>query len=109
MKAKHLIIIGIIVLILIPAVSGAWAIKNPLKWKTIGELINAVIDFIFYLAIAVAPVMIIIGGFMFVTAAGNKEQVTKAKKLMLYALIGLAIVYLSRMILGAIQSLLQVE
>jgi len=110
MKARHFIIIGILLLILVPAVTGAWEIKNPLKdMETIGDLINAVIDLVFWIAVTVAPIMIIIGGFMFITSAGNREKVTKAKKLMLYALIGLAITFLSRMIIDALQRLLHVE
>jgi len=43
----------------------------------------------------VAVVVIIIGGFMWMTAAGNDEKVGKAKKIILQGLIGLIIILLA--------------
>lgn len=43
----------------------------------------------------VAVVVILIGGFMWMTAAGNDEKVGKAKKIIVQGLIGLIIVLLA--------------
>lgn len=43
----------------------------------------------------VAVVVIIIGGFMWMTAAGNDEKVGKAKKIIMQGLIGLIIILLA--------------
>ena len=84
-------------------------IINPLKWDTWTDLIGAINKFIFVLAVAVAPVMFVIGGFMIVTAGGNPNQVTKAKNLMIYTAIGLAIVLLAQAIIGVLKSVIGVE
>lgn len=43
----------------------------------------------------IAVIMIIIGGFMWMTAGGNEERVEKAKKMISAAVIGLIIVLLA--------------
>jgi ribosome-associated translation inhibitor RaiA len=46
----------------------------------------------------VAVIMIIFGGFKYITSGGNDTSVASAKKTILYALIGLVIVALSQLI-----------
>lgn len=67
-------------------------IDNPLKADTFAELIDAVINIIFTLALAIAPIMIIVAGFYFITAAGDMEKINMAKKMILWTLIGLLVV-----------------
>lgn len=43
----------------------------------------------------VAVIMVIYGGVLYVTAAGNDDAVGKAKKIIMYALIGIIIILLS--------------
>ena len=47
-----------------------------------------------------AVIMIIIGGFMFVTAGGDTNRVSTAKKTLAYAVVGLIVIALARMIVG---------
>ncbi len=46
----------------------------------------------------VAVVMIIIGGFKYITSGGNSEKVTSAKNTLVYAIVGLIIVALAQFI-----------
>jgi len=71
-------------------------IENPLRAQSFWDLIDKLIDFIFYLAIAVAPIMFIVAGFYFITAAGDPEKINTAKKMILWVLIGLLIVFLAK-------------
>ena len=71
-------------------------IRNPLGYDDFWQLIDKLIDFIFYLAIAIAPIMFIVAGFYFITAAGDPEKVQTAKKMILWVLIGLLIVFLAK-------------
>jgi len=77
---------------LFPLSAQAIEIKNPLKWNSFTELLNAVINFLFYLTIGIAPIMIIVAGFYFVTAQGKPEKINTAKKIILWILIGLLVV-----------------
>ncbi len=48
---------------------------------------------------SIALIMFIIGGVMFLISGGNQEKVSKAKKLMISAVIGLLIVFASYLII----------
>ncbi len=55
---------------------------------TVGNIIRIFLGLLGVIAIT----LILIGGFMWMTAAGNEEKIAKAKQLLLNAVIGLAIV-----------------
>lgn len=59
--------------------------------KTVLNILNLVLG----LLTLVAVVMIIIGGFTWLTASGNEEKVDRAKKIISAAVIGLIIVLLA--------------
>jgi len=67
-------------------------IANPLSYTTFDQLIKAIIVFLRDLALVATALVIVLAGFYFVTAAGDPAKVTKAKQMILYALIGLVIV-----------------
>ena len=58
---------------------------------------------------AIAPVMLIIAGFLFVTSGGSPERVQTAKKMMLYTLIGLVIILLAKGLITMLKSILGVK
>jgi Zn-dependent protease with chaperone function len=60
--------------------------------KPLTETIASVINVALGLLGVVAVVIILIGGFMWMTAGGNEEKVGKAKKLLMAGVIGLAII-----------------
>lgn len=75
-------------------------IDNPLRWNSFWDLIDKLIDFIFYLSIGFAPIMIIVAGFYFITAAGEPAKIETAKKIILWTMIGLTIVFLSKALIS---------
>jgi len=87
----------------------AVTIQNPLRHDTFQGLMEAIINFVFTLSLYVAPLMLIIAGAMFILAAGNPEQITKAKNLMIYVLIGLVIVVAARGLIEALKVLFGVS
>lgn len=70
-------------------------IKNPLKWGTIPDILNAVAGFLYALALAVVTVMVLWGGFQILTAAGSPERIDKGKKTLLYAVIGTVVILIA--------------
>lgn len=70
------------------------------------SIINRALNYIFWLSLIIAPLFILIGAFMFATAAGVTEKVQQAKKLILWALIGLAIASSGKFIFSFITHLL---
>jgi hypothetical protein len=55
----------------------------------------------------VSVLFIIIGGFQIITAAGNEERYIKAKRTILWAVLGLVVAFLSFSIISVVQNLLQ--
>jgi hypothetical protein len=64
----------------------------------IGGLIKTIINILSIIVGVVAVIMIIIGGFRYITSGGKQESVTGAKNTILYAVIGLVIVALAQII-----------
>jgi len=81
-------------------------ICNPLKVCSFAELTDDVIGFIFYLAIFIAPLMILIAGFLFVTAVGSPGRIETAKRIIMYTAIGFGIILLARALVALIESIL---
>lgn len=69
---------------------------------TIGELATSVINILLYLAGIVSVIMIIIGGYTWMTARGNETQATNSRKTFTNALIGLIIVIMAYAVVQAI-------
>src|SRR3989338_936870 len=80
--------------------------KNPLQTQTIYDLMNAILKFALEIGIPIAVVMIIYAGILFVTSRGNPSMITKARTILLYAVIGLAIILIGKGFLTLIQSIL---
>lgn len=96
-----LIVLPILVLAVDPVI-----VDNPLDATTTEEIIENLIGFLFKIGIVLAPLMIIIGGFLFVTAGGNIEQVNRAKKIIIWTLVGFFVVLLARGIMDLIYMIL---
>jgi len=82
-------------------------IENPLTSENLEDLINGIINFIFNISLVLAPMMIIVGAFYLVTAAGNPNQVETGKKVILYALIGFLVILLAKGLATLIISILR--
>ena len=78
-------------------------ICNPLSYSTFGELIDNIIAFLSYIAIALAPVLIIYAAFLYLTSEGEPYKIKQAQQLIYYALAGLVIILLSKAIIGIIK------
>lgn len=73
---------------------------NTISTATGGEgsfrvMIKRIVDFILLFLGLIAVVMVIYGGFLYVTSAGNEEAVGKGKKILIYAAIGIVIILIS--------------
>lgn len=64
----------------------------------IGDVIRKIINFFSVIVGAVSVIMVIWGGFKYVTSGGESNNVSSAKNTIIYALVGLIIVALSQFI-----------
>ncbi|KPJ57101.1 hypothetical protein AMJ49_02185 [Parcubacteria bacterium DG_74_2] len=81
-------------------------IPNPLTATSIEEVIEGIVDFLFYVALAVAPLMWIIAGLLLTFAAGDPKKVDTAKKIAFYTVIGFAIVMFAKGIISVLKDIL---
>jgi hypothetical protein len=73
--------------------AGGQGKKNPISGQD--GVINKAVNVLAIVAGFAAVLFIIIGGFNYVTSAGNAENVTKAKNRIISALVGLVIIALA--------------
>ena len=66
--------------------------------SSISHLIKTVVNVVSIVVGAVAVIMIIVGGFRYVTSGGNAEGTKAARNTILYAIIGLVVVALAQII-----------
>lgn len=78
---------------------------NPLTATSFSEITENIIKWIVNIGILIAVVMIIYSGLLFMTAAGEEEKITKAKKALMWSLIGLAILLIGKGWISIIKSL----
>lgn len=105
LKKNFLLSIFILTILLIPIIVTAVieggtdpvSLTNPLgEGKTsIPELIGRIINGVLGIVGSLALVMFIYGGFTWMTAAGNSEKVQKGKDILIWASIGLVVIFAS--------------
>jgi len=81
----------------------------PSTIRSIEGLIRSVTDWIFKIAIIVAPLMLVIGAILFMTAAGNPERIKLGKKIIFWTVIGFLIVLFAEGIINLIDYILGVR
>ena len=88
-----------------PSVPGkiSIAIYNPLKANDLQELATDIIELLIQLGIPVIVLMIIYAGFLYVTARGNPEQISKAHNTILWTLVGAAVLLGSMVIVEIVK------
>lgn len=59
------------------------------------EIVKTIVQFFLTFLGLIAVVMIIYGGFLYVTSAGKEESIGTAKKIIMYAVIGIIVILIS--------------
>lgn len=72
---------------------------------SVNGLIRTVINWLLAIAFALAVLFLIIGGFWFITSAGNEETAEKGKSTAINAIIGIVIIVLSYVIINVVANL----
>ncbi len=67
-------------------------IRNPLGDTKISDILTNIIQWLLGLVAMLALLALIVGGVRIMTAFGNEQQVAAGKKIILWAIIGLAVV-----------------
>ena len=86
--------------------NGFFGIVNPLNALTLEEALNMLLDYLFYLMVIVAPILIIYGAAIMLFSHGDPKQTTKAKQIIFWALIALVVAGLAKGLPVVIQNML---
>lgn len=69
---------------------------GPIQSQSLDDLFNTAINFLLVLAFVIGPLMIVYAGFLILTAAGDAKKMSKAKTIILWTLIALAIILFAK-------------
>ncbi len=90
MKVKTLLLIGLVLIVLpLIGLADTLELENPLQAGSFSDILEAIANFIFTMALLIAPIMILVSAFYFVTSAGIEERIKKAKNILTYTIIGI--------------------
>ncbi|MCJ7786976.1 pilin [Patescibacteria group bacterium] len=92
-----------------PCPAGQICIENPLCAESFEDLLNTIVNFIFWIAIAIAPLMIMIAAFFLLTAGGDPKRIDTAKQIILWTVIGLAIILLAKGLISVLRQIIGVQ
>lgn len=85
-------------------------ITNPLgRDATFSDIVIRVADFASTIVGPIAVIMVLIAGFLYMTAGGSEDRVKKAHKTLLWAVVGIAVALLARSVEFIIRDLIGVR
>ena len=73
--------------------------------KTLSEIARNVLDFLLSIVGILAIIMLVVGGIMYLTAAGNEDQIDTGKKIVKWSIVGIAVALASLVIVSQIAAL----
>ena len=77
--------------------------SNPLKFATLAEFLNALLNVIIIIGIPVVTLAIIYAGFLFISAQGDVTKITNAKKIFFWVVIGALLILGAKALAVAIE------
>jgi type IV secretory pathway VirB2 component (pilin) len=83
--------------------------NNPTNYNSLEEFIVQVVNMAISFSVIIAIIALIIAGFKYILAMGDEEKVEGATKSLIFALVGLVIVFLAPLLVEYITTLMQVE
>lgn len=78
-------------------------ITNPTNFKSLAQVVTAVVNIAQILLIMATVMYLIYAGLMFVTARGEASKITKARDALLWGLVGAALILAARVLVTTLQ------
>jgi len=73
------------------------------------KILPTILSYVYGTFLVIVVLMIIVAGYMFVTAGGSPEKVTTARNVLMYSLIGLAIAVVARGLIALVAKFLDTD
>lgn len=103
-KLSVLISMGLLTVLLVPML--ALAQEEPPAAADLWAILDTATRWFYGIFLALAVLMVIYAGFMFLTAGGDAEKISKAREALMYAVVGVVVALLARSIVPIAKALL---
>jgi hypothetical protein len=81
-------------------------IENPIGYGTVEDLVKGITSWLVRIAGPIGVIVIVYAGAKFLTARGDPNKINEAKKILWYAIIGLAIVFAAAGLVSLVRSII---
>jgi len=92
-----------------PGAGGSIKLENPLAFNSIGEFVAGALQALVVIALPIVGFFILLSGFLFISARGNKDQLAKAKTNFMWVIAGAILILgawaLAQLIEGTVNQL----
>ena len=105
----HTVLLALVLVPLFVYADTDIVIPNPLEHESFAELADAIAGLVFNVALAGVILGVLVGAFFILTSGGEPKRWQKGKQVILYTMIGLAIILLARGITGVLKYVLGYE
>jgi hypothetical protein len=82
------------------------ALENPLAADTFEELVSSITTWLVRIATPIGIIVIVYAGVKFLMARGDPNKINEAKRVLWYAIIGLAIVFAATGLVSLVKSVI---
>ena len=84
-------------------------INNPINYQDLTALVLSVINLAINFSVLIAVIALIIAGFKYILAMGDEDKTEKATKSLVFALVGLVIVFIAPLIVKYVTEFLTIN
>lgn len=109
MKGLYFIIPTLALFLALTALAQGIQLQNPLRYNTVQELIDNLINWLFTLALVIVPLIIVLAGYFFIASGGDPQKVTQARNMVIYALVGFLIILASKGMIALVETIVGVR
>jgi type IV secretory pathway VirB2 component (pilin) len=73
-------------------------LNNPISYDSLQALVLALVNYAVSFSVVLAVAALILAGFKYILALGNEEKVENATRSLIFALVGLVIVFIAPLV-----------
>jgi hypothetical protein len=109
MKLKTIAFSIILILLLAPLLIRAQTLEEVIDAirDYLLDILDKITDFLFWIALAIAPIAAIVAAVYFLTAGGDPQKINTAKQIILYTFIGVLVAFSAQAIVGIVKGIIE--
>lgn len=84
-------------------------VDNPIGYENLTTFVVSMINFAMNLSILIATIALIAAGFKYILAMGDEEKTENATKSLIFALVGLVVVFIAPLVVEYLTGFLMIK